>query len=206
LQPVKSVAQISEVQATGRDGLQNWTMYVSRPPNYCAPDQLYPLQRDPDNFHMNPTMHLSHLIRILGPSIFTLYKHVLGRRRILIFTLPPVEAACNLCQVAADLCFDNQLEQSAPSLLIDDLDDTMSTWTAGTPPKLKGKCKDGLKVLGMITLNDMDRLDQESEAGTGWIACECSIVNNFALSLLIHTGRHYRRHLPRKALSLRSTY
>jgi hypothetical protein len=125
---------------------------------------------------MNPTMHLPHLLRILGPSIFTLYKHVLGRRRILIFTLPPVEAACNLCQVAADLCFDNQYEPPPTQPLVDiDVeavnDDTdTGPWTAGTS-KLKGKCKEGLKVLGMITLNDLDRLDQEASAGTGWIAC-----------------------------------
>jgi hypothetical protein len=128
-------------------------------------------------------MHLPHLIRILGPSVYTLYKHVLGRRRVLIFTLPPVEAACNLCQVAADLCFDAQLAQPPPaalSPLIDgfDDDDGASTWTgaAAAPPPLEGRCKEGLKVLGMITLNDMDRLDRETETGTGWIACRCSSI------------------------------
>lgn len=59
----------------------------------------------------HPTLHLPHLLRILGPSSLTLYKHVLGRRRILIYTQPPVEAACILCQVAADMCFDDQLDR-----------------------------------------------------------------------------------------------
>jgi hypothetical protein len=112
-------------------------------------------------------MHLPHLIRILGPSIFTLYKHVLGRRRILIFTLPPVQAACTLCQVAADLCFDNQLQRD---VLIEGLDDT-STVT-GSRARLRGEHREGLKVLGMVTLNDLDRMRQEGESGTGWIACE----------------------------------
>jgi hypothetical protein len=87
--------------------------------------------------------------------------------------LPLVEAACNLCQVAADFYFDKQLEQpSGPVSLLESFDDGASTWTAGAPPKLQGKCKEGLKVLGMITLNDIEELDRESETGAGWIACE----------------------------------
>ena len=45
----------------------------------------------------NPTLH-PHLLRILGPSSSTLYKHILGRKRILIYKLPPVEVACILGQ------------------------------------------------------------------------------------------------------------
>ncbi|KAF8197008.1 hypothetical protein BJ912DRAFT_1056100 [Pholiota molesta] len=99
-----------------------------------------------------PTLHLPHLLRILGPSALTLYKHVLGRKRILIYTLPPVEVASILCHVAGDLCFDCQS-------------------TSNFSNRLTGKHKDPINVLGMVTLNDMDRLRTESKSGRGWIAC-----------------------------------
>ncbi|KAG6919703.1 hypothetical protein DXG01_002649 [Tephrocybe rancida] len=95
----------------------------------------------------HPTLHLPHLLRILGPSSLTLYKHVLGRRRILIYTHPPVEAACILCYAAADMCYEAQ---------------------SSTP----GLSREPLSVLGMITLSDMDRLS----AGSGWIACTTDAI------------------------------
>ncbi|KAF8635765.1 hypothetical protein AX17_003864 [Amanita inopinata Kibby_2008] len=104
-----------------------------------------------------PTMHLPHLLRILGPSSMTLYKHVIGRQRILIFTLPPVEPACILCYVAADMCFEDQVELSTPP--------------SDSPRRLKGRTKEGISVLGMVTLSDLDRLQTESQTGRGWIAC-----------------------------------
>ncbi|OSX62954.1 hypothetical protein POSPLADRAFT_1169563 [Postia placenta MAD-698-R-SB12] len=112
---------------------------------------------------MDPTIHLPHLLRILGPSSLTLYKHVLGRRRILIYTLPPVEAACILCQVAADICY--QYQASGEAALPRDSDNEDSS------PKLKGKSTEGVKVLGMITLSDLPKLEQESKTGRGWVAC-----------------------------------
>ncbi|KAK7018445.1 hypothetical protein R3P38DRAFT_2634169 [Favolaschia claudopus] len=105
----------------------------------------------------NPTVHLPHLLRILGPSSLTLYKHVVARRRILIYTLPPVEAACILCQVAADMAYEHQVEYTTSS--------------NSSSPRLRGKCKEGINVLGMVTLNDLDRLQRESDSGRGWVAC-----------------------------------
>lgn len=96
-----------------------------------------------------PTMHLSHMLRILGPSCLTLFKHILGRRRILIYTLPPVEAACILCHVAADMCLDYQLS---------------------------GKSGAGVHVLGMVTLNDLDMLRDEGKTGRGWLACTTDAI------------------------------
>ncbi|KAG6856209.1 hypothetical protein H0H87_006605 [Tephrocybe sp. NHM501043] len=95
----------------------------------------------------HPTLHLPHILRILGPSFLTLYKHVLGRRRILIYTLPPVEAACILCYAAADICFEAQSSTA-------------------------GRTKDPINVLGMVTLSDMDRL----RVGSGWIACTTDAI------------------------------
>ncbi|KAF9445433.1 hypothetical protein P691DRAFT_734966 [Macrolepiota fuliginosa MF-IS2] len=103
-----------------------------------------------------PTAHLPHLLRILGPSSLTLYKHILGRRRILIYTLPPVEVACILCQAAADMCYEAQ------------------TTPEGT--QLKGRNKDPISILGMVTLTDLDRLYAESQTGRGWIACTTDAI------------------------------
>ncbi|KZT30142.1 hypothetical protein NEOLEDRAFT_1153479 [Neolentinus lepideus HHB14362 ss-1] len=116
-----------------------------------------------DPYSMHPTIHLPHLLRILGPSSLTLYKHVLGRRRILIFTLPPVEASCILCQVAADLCLEKQVNSD-------------SGIDGDRPRRLKGKNREGVKVLGMVTLNDLDKLHQEGQTGRGWIACTTDAI------------------------------
>ncbi|KAF8175503.1 hypothetical protein K438DRAFT_1847819 [Mycena galopus ATCC 62051] len=117
---------------------------------------------DDDMTEQNPTLHLPHLLRILGPSSLTLYKHVVGRRRILIYTLPPVEAASILCQVAADMAYEQQVEY---------------TTSTGTPSsRLGGKSKEGINVLGMITLNDMDRLVTEGNSGRGWVACTTDAI------------------------------
>lgn len=125
------------------------------------------LEGDSAALDTDPTIHLPHLLRILGPSSLTLYKHVLGRRRILIYTLPPVEAACILCQVAADLCYQCQMgEADTP---IDD-DDTQPA------PKLMGKSTEGVKVLGMVTLNDLSKLEEESKSSRGWIACTTDAI------------------------------
>ena len=118
----------------------------------------------------NPTLHLPHLLRILGPSALTLYKHVLGRRRILIYTLPPVEAACILCQVAADICFEAQID---PSLLTSEGTEDPSSWTR---TRLRSKSKEGIKVLGMVTLSDLDKMHHEGKTGRGWIACTTDAI------------------------------
>ncbi|KAH7886752.1 hypothetical protein F5I97DRAFT_1869973 [Phlebopus sp. FC_14] len=118
----------------------------------------------------DPTLHLSHLLRILGPSALTLYKHVLGRRRILIYTLPPVEAACILCQVAADICYEAQLD---PSLYASEGEEDHSTWYRA---RLKGKSKEGITVFGMVTLSDLDKMHHEGKSGRGWIACTTDAI------------------------------
>ena len=115
----------------------------------------------------NPALHLTHLLRILGPSALTLYKHVLGRRRILIYTLPPVEAACILCQVAADMCYENQVDEGSEG-------DGQTPAIGGQI--LRGKYKESIDVLGMVTLSDMDMLYSNGRTSRGWIACEYLVV------------------------------
>lgn len=120
------------------------------------------------HMHASPTLHLPHLLRVLGPSSLTLYKHVLGRRRILIYTQPPVEAACFLCQVAADMCFEDQTSPVS--------DPTTEGEGPGAAPQMKGKHKEGVNVLGSVTLHDIDMLERESRTGRGWIACTTDAV------------------------------
>ncbi|KAF9650436.1 hypothetical protein BDM02DRAFT_3154894 [Thelephora ganbajun] len=104
---------------------------------------------DPDFY--NPTTHLPHLLRILGLSTITLYKHILGRRRILIYTLPPVEASGILCQVAADM-------------------------VDGSSLRLKGRTRESIRVLGMVTLSDLDMLQSEENCRRGWVACTTDAI------------------------------
>lgn len=70
----------------------------------------------------------------------------------MIYTLPPVEVASILCRVAGDLCFDAQS-------------------TGSFSNRLSAQHKDPIHVIGMVTLNDTDRLRSESMTGRGWIAC-----------------------------------
>ncbi|KAF8264683.1 hypothetical protein EI94DRAFT_1805512 [Lactarius quietus] len=104
--------------------------------------------------------------RILQPSSFTLYKHVVGRRRIPIYTHPPLKAACFFCQVAADMCFEGQTPATTES----------PTSGASATPQLKGKHKEGINVLGIVTLHDIDMLERESQTSRGWIACTTNAV------------------------------
>lgn len=131
---------------------------------------------DPDRY--NPTIHLPHLLRILGLSTITLYKHVLGRKRILIYTLPPVEPSGILCQVAADMCFEDQVDCGLSS---DRRDppvglDTGGSRVDGASLRLKGRARESIKVLGMVTLSDLDVLQAEDNRRRGWIACTTDAV------------------------------
>jgi hypothetical protein len=121
------------------------------------------------SIHANPTLHLPHLLRVLGPSSLTLYKHVLGRRRILVYTQPPIEPAGIFCQVAADMCFEDQTALGSPE------------GSAASRPRLKGKQKDGISVLGVVTLHDIGLLESESMTGRGWIACASFFQGAFVL-------------------------
>ncbi|GAW07435.1 protein lchn-like [Lentinula edodes] len=139
-QPSRMYFESHEVKSVDLGGAGDWSGWSH---------ELDGENRDRSN--MNPTLHLPHLLRILGPSTLTLYKHIIGRKRTLIYTLPPVEAACILCHVAADFCYEQQVD--------------------ATSNRLPGKNKEGIQVLGMITLSDIDRLQAESKSGRGWIAC-----------------------------------
>jgi hypothetical protein len=42
--------------------------------------------------------------------------------------------------------------------------------------RLKGRNKDPVSVLGMVTLTDLDRLNAETQTGRGWIACTTDAI------------------------------
>ena len=42
--------------------------------------------------------------------------------------------------------------------------------------RLKGRCRESVKVLGMVTLNDLDMLKHAGESGRGWIACTTDAI------------------------------
>ena len=70
---------------------------------------------------------------------------------------PPVEAACILCRVAADMCYEIQADQQS-----------RATYDDRYNNRLKGKCREGINVLGMVTLNDLDMLRHLGRGGRGW--------------------------------------
>jgi hypothetical protein len=73
----------------------------------------------------------------------TFIKHVLGRKRVMIWTHPAAELSCLLAIVGVEICFgqDDFIPTSAPT------------------------------VLGMVGLTDMERLKEETAKCNGWIAC-----------------------------------
>ena len=141
------------------------------------------------SLHANPKLHLPHVLRLLGPSSLTLYKHVLGRRRILVYTQPPVEPAYILCQVAADMCFEDQTAQGSHE-----------SSTAPQP-----RLNEGINVLGVVTLHDIGLLERELTTGRGWIACTWYF--NVCLVIVSPTlYRHDRCFIPREATVLRPSH
>ena len=93
----------------------------------------------------HPAFHLSHVLRILGISSLTIFKHALGRRRVLIYTHPPVEPACLLAQLTA----------------------VISSGEEGD----SGVVTNRISVLGVVGLIDLPRIEQETKSGRGWVAC-----------------------------------
>ncbi|EJD00524.1 uncharacterized protein FOMMEDRAFT_169942 [Fomitiporia mediterranea MF3/22] len=133
-----------------------------------------------------PTHHLPHLLRILGLSSLTLYKFVLSRRRILIYTLPPVEVAGILAWITADLCREHHMSPRndrtsfgmgvpMPSLFSQPKTTEISDANANNRNE-GGEKQESPFVLGMITLSDLPRLEQLSSTGRGWIACTTDAI------------------------------
>lgn len=63
------------------------------------------------------------------------------------------------------MCYEDQVDSASSASV-----------NGGTPGRLRGKSREGINVLGMITLMDMDRLHSEGQTGRGWIACKSANV------------------------------
>ncbi|KAG9012154.1 hypothetical protein FRB90_006872, partial [Tulasnella sp. 427] len=111
----------------------------------------------------HPLIHLPHLLRIVGPSFLTIFKHLLSRRRVLFLTTAPVEAACLLTKACVDVAFPDVVMGSAGE----------NNGGGSATEDEAGLERDDRRpaVLGQVGLMDIDRLKAESQTGLGWIAC-----------------------------------
>lgn len=81
---------------------------------------------------------------------------MLARKRILIYTNPPVEPACVLARIAADIV------------------GVAGSWSPGSGKNAEGSNSNLLKgdqplVLGMVGIIDVEKLTKHQDHG--WIAC-----------------------------------
>jgi hypothetical protein len=97
-------------------------------------------------------------------SLLMLYKHMVGHKRVLIYTRPPfqVEAACILTFVAAEL--EDGWESHDDD---DDLVDTSNPPAESSSTTKPKKRRRPIPVLGMVTLNDLDRLEVLGKHSSG---------------------------------------
>ncbi|KAH9168579.1 hypothetical protein EDB89DRAFT_2231797 [Lactarius sanguifluus] len=111
--------------------------------------------------HASPTLHLPPAARAGSLLVHAIQSRSQSpeENTHLIYAQPPVEVPCFLFQVAADLCFEDQT--------------TLTTQGSGSgvAPQLKGKHKDRIDVLGIVTLQDIDMFKGESRTGYSRIAC-----------------------------------
>jgi len=82
--------------------------------------------------------------------------------------------------------------------------DSESNWDeglAGGGRWLKPTQKDRINVLGMVTLNDLERLERAGKGGMGWIACEFFPSRLFIIftDSKLAECRHNGHHIPREA-------
>ena len=81
-----------------------------------------------------------------------------------------------LCQVAADLCYEEQVSSSASDSTASPSTSAADIGASASTSRLKGKSKEPVKILGVVTLHDLDRLEAESKTGRGWIACTTDAI------------------------------
>ncbi|TEB25766.1 hypothetical protein FA13DRAFT_1777318 [Coprinellus micaceus] len=129
---------------------------------------------DPPLTHITPTLALPSVLSLLGPASLTLYRHLLTRKRILIYTKPPVEFACVMCYAAVDMV--RSVQQEVQEGYMDDAEDGKVTVIPS-----RHSPSETTRVLGMVTLHDLlgskfgddgdTEHSDEDGVGRGWIAC-----------------------------------
>ncbi|KAG8679821.1 hypothetical protein FRC11_003257, partial [Ceratobasidium sp. 423] len=137
----------------------------------------------------HPLHHLPCLLHAFGPSIMTLFRFVLARRRVLIYTRVPVppSRSGSLNSLASRF---SESEPMRPSI-----DQTAAE--AGAAPVVEPACvlarvaadicfgwrpendvpglgsgdAQSIPVLGMVGLDSIEKLEEEGMKRSGWIAC-----------------------------------
>jgi DENN domain-containing protein 11 len=75
------------------------------------------------------------------------------------------------------MCYEDQVDYELmsgdhPSFGMDD----GGSRTDGSSLRPKGRCRESVRVLGMVTLNDLDRLNSSDNCRRGWIACTTDAI------------------------------
>ncbi|EAU83600.2 hypothetical protein CC1G_07973 [Coprinopsis cinerea okayama7 len=134
-----------------------------------------------------PTLQLPSLLTLLGPSSVTLFRHLLARKRIMVFTNVPVGPACTMCYAMVDMV--RAVQSNDPT------DDDVTISPRHSAP---------VRVLGMLTLNDLvsetksGLLEDKIEEGRGWVACTTD-------ALFLEKPQYYDLLIDLTALSTYST-
>ncbi|KAG8683556.1 hypothetical protein FRC08_014213 [Ceratobasidium sp. 394] len=132
----------------------------------------------------HPLHHLPCLLHAFGPSIMTLFRFVLARRRVLIYTRVPTSASRSSFNSLAS----RQSEDTTASVV----DQTVE---AGAAPVVEPACvlarvaadicfgwrsdmdlggeapEPAIPVLGMVGLDAIEKLGEDALKRSGWIAC-----------------------------------
>ncbi|CAE6486496.1 hypothetical protein RSOLAG22IIIB_13177 [Rhizoctonia solani] len=135
----------------------------------------------------HPLHHLPCLLHAFGPSIMTLFRFVLARRRVLIYTRVPVPPSRSGSLNSLTTRF-SESEPTRPSI-----DQTAAE--AGAAPVVEPACVlarvaadicfgwksemdvpglgagESIPVLGMVGLDSIEKLEEEGMRRSGWIAC-----------------------------------
>ncbi|KAJ1303744.1 hypothetical protein OPQ81_008168 [Rhizoctonia solani] len=137
----------------------------------------------------HPLHHLPCLLHAFGPSIMTLFRFVLARRRVLIYTRVPVSPSrsASLNSLASRFSESDPIRPSidqtaaeagaAPvvepaCVLARVAADICFGWRSDNDvPGLASGEAQSIPVLGMVGLDAIEKLEEEGMKRSGWIAC-----------------------------------
>ncbi|KAG8924145.1 hypothetical protein FRC02_010624 [Tulasnella sp. 418] len=152
---------------TDRDALQaHFDQHKASPSELASityPDDTWESETSSASPSTHPLLHLPHFLRLVGPSFITLFKHVLARKRVLLYSRAPVEATCLLAMASIDTAFGAGRSTETPDL--EGVGDT-SYIRDDRPPT----------ALGIVGLIDIEKLEAETKKGLGWVACTTDAI------------------------------
>jgi hypothetical protein len=74
------------------------------------------------------------------------------------------------------MCFEAQVDYDAPNIGGSGFGGGENVIGGDATRRMKGRCREGINVLGMVNLNDLDRMAKEGKSGRGWIACKRFLI------------------------------